>query len=336
MPECRFPFARYPVVTLAHGAGGRFTQQLIRDIFSAAMTDVQADQDGADLVFQDPPDSRLVFTTDSYVVSPLVFPGGDIGKLSVIGTCNDLAVCAAEPAYLSCGWIIEEGFPTESLFALAQSMALAAAEVGARIVTGDTKVVERGHGDGVFLNVSGVGVRRFFCHPRLIQPGDVVIVSGDLGRHGACILAQREDLQIQTPIESDCAHLWPAVSRLSSLAESVHCIRDLTRGGLATVLAELSETASLQITIERDRVPVSKKVASVCELFGMDPLYMANEGRMVVFAEPRREEDILESLGAGARRIGVVSEGRGVIASSQLGGSQMLDMLSGEQLPRIC
>lgn len=336
MPECRFPFAKYPVVTLAHGAGGRFTHQLIRDIFTAAMGDVQSVHDGADLLFDDEGPCKLCFTTDSYVVTPLFFPGGDIGKLAVTGTCNDLAVCGAEPAYLSCGWIIEEGFATESLYTLARSMALAAAEVGAQIVTGDTKVVERGHGDGVFLNVSGVGVHRFPCHPERIQLGDVVIVSGDLGRHGACILTQREDLQIRPPIESDCAQLWPAVARLLPLADAVHCLRDLTRGGLATALAELSEASSLQIDIQRDRVPVSKAVASVCELFGMDPLYMANEGCMVILAQPEREADILQRLGANARTIGAVSEGEGVIAHSALGGSQMLDMLSGEQLPRIC
>jgi hydrogenase expression/formation protein HypE len=336
VPDCAFPFSKYPLVTLAHGAGGRFTQQLIRDVFSAAMPDVDAIHDGVELLFPGEPEPALVFTTDSYVVSPLQFPGGDIGKLGVTGTCNDLAVCGAQPAYLSCGWIIEEGFATEALFAIARSMGQAAAAVGARIVTGDTKVVERGHGDGVYLNVTGVGLRRLASHPERISPGDVVLVSGDVGRHGACILTQREDLRLEAPIESDCAHLWPAVSRLEPLAEAVHCLRDLTRGGLATALAELSDAAGLQIDIYLERVPVSAAVASVCELFGLDPLYAANEGRMVVFADPEAEAQVLEALGPGAKRIGSVGPGEGVFAHSELGGSRILDLLSGEQLPRIC
>jgi hydrogenase expression/formation protein HypE len=277
-----------------------------------------------------------VFTTDSYVVSPLRFPGGNIGKLAVTGTCNDLAVCGAQPAYLSCGWIIEEGFATEELFAIARSMGQAAASVAARIVTGDTKVVERGHGDGVYLNVTGVGLRRLPSHPERISAGDLVLVSGDVGRHGACILTQREDLRLDTPIESDCAHLWPAVSRLRPHAEAVHCLRDLTRGGLATALAELSDAAGLKIDVDEERVPVSAAVASVCELFGLDPLYSANEGRMVVFVDPQSEAQVLEALGPEAKRIGTVGPGEGVFAHSQLGGSRILDLLSGEQLPRIC
>ncbi|WOJ93134.1 hydrogenase expression/formation protein HypE [Congregibacter variabilis] len=336
MSECAFPFAKYPLVTLAHGAGGRFTQQLIRDVFSAAMPDIRAEHDGADLLFPQESAPELVFTTDSYVVSPLRFPGGDIGQLAVTGTCNDLAVCGAQPAYLSCGWIIEEGFSTESLYSIAQSMGNAAQELGVQIVTGDTKVVERGHGDGVYLNVSGIGIRRTASHPELIQPGDLVVVSGDLGRHGTCILTQREDLRLQAPIESDCMQLWPQIERLLPLGDALHCMRDLTRGGLATALAELSETAALQIDVFRDRVPVSSPVASVCELFGLDALYVANEGRMVIFVDPASENQLLEALGPEAKTIGSVGPGEGVIAHSDLGGSQILDLLSGEQLPRIC
>ena len=241
MPECSFPFQKYPVVTLAHGAGGRFTQQLIDDVFTAAMATVQSEHDGALFHL----DGDAVISTDSYVVKPLFFPGGDIGKLGVIGTCNDLAMCDAEPQVLSCGWIIQEGFPTESLYKLACSMAAAAADIGARVVTGDTKVVERAHGDGVYLNVSGVGRRRYASHPDRIENGDQVLVSGDVGRHGSAILTQREDLRLQTPIASDCAHLWPMVSKLGEAGIDIHCLRDLTRGGLATALAELSKTAAL-------------------------------------------------------------------------------------------
>jgi hydrogenase expression/formation protein HypE len=310
--------------------------QLIRDLFSVAMTDVNAIHDGAELSFGAEDAQELVLTTDSYVVSPLRFPGGDIGKLAVTGTCNDLAVCGAQPAYLSCGWIIEEGFATEELFALARSAALAAAEVGAKIVTGDTKVVERGHGDGVYLNTTGVGRRRLSSHPDRIRPGDAVIVSGDIGRHGTCILTQREDLRLEAPIHSDCAQLWPAVARLLPLRDAVHCLRDLTRGGLATVLAELSESASLQIDVYTERIPIDGAVASVCELFGLDPLYAANEGRMVVFADPEQEEEVLAALGPGASHIGSVGAGDCVFAHGGLGGSRILDRLSGEQLPRIC
>ena len=332
VPDCAFPFQKYPVITLAHGAGGRFTQQLIDDVFTAAMTGVQAEHDGALVDLQ----GELVFTTDSYVVKPLFFPGGDIGKLSVTGVCNDLAMCGAEPGFLSCGWIIEEGFCTELLFKLAQSMALAAAEVGARVVTGDTKVVDRGHGDGVYLNVAGIGSQRFRSHPDRIETGDAVLVSGDLGRHGAAILTQREDLQLETPIQSDCGHLWPLVLKLADAGIALHCLRDLTRGGLATALAELSQQSGLRIAIERELVPINDAVASVCELFGLDPLYVANEGRMVLIVPGSMASSALATLGAGAAIIGRVETGEGAILESALGGARVLDMLSGEQLPRIC
>ncbi len=332
MPECSFPFQKYPVVTLAHGAGGRFTQQLIDDIFTAAMVTVQSEHDGATFEL----DGVSVISTDSYVVKPLFFPGGDIGKLAVTGTCNDLAMCGAEPLVLSCGWIIQEGFATESLYQLACSMAQTAAEIGARIVTGDTKVVERRHGDGVYLNVSGVGRQCYASHPDRIQKGDRVLVSGDIGRHGSAILTQREDLRLQTPIVSDCAHLWPLVHKLGTAGVDIHCLRDLTRGGLATALAELSTTTAMRFTIQRQQVPVSEAVASVCELFGLDPLYAANEGRMVVIVPATDCDAALVALGQGAALIGEVEGGKGVIAESAFGSSQVLDLLSGEQLPRIC
>jgi hydrogenase expression/formation protein HypE len=322
---------------MAHGAGGRFTQQLIDDVFSAAMGSVQTKHDGAVL---DPTGSAAsVLTTDSYVVKPLFFPGGDIAKLAVTGTCNDLAMCGAEPEYLSCGWIIEEGFATEQLYRLACSMAAAAMEVGAQVVTGDTKVVDRGHGDGVYLNVTGVGRQRLSSHPDLIAAGDVILVSGDIGRHGCAILTQREDLQLATEIRSDCAHLWPTVAALAEAGVELHCLRDLTRGGLATALAELSGCSGLQFTIERDRVPVSAPVASACELFGLDPLYTANEGRMLAIvpeASAAAALTVLSGQDENAARIGMVAAGEGVIARSSFGSDQILDLLSGEQLPRIC
>lgn len=336
MPDCRFPFEKYPVVTLAHGAGGRFTQQLIDDVFTAALTEVQKDHDGALLRLEVGASERLVMSTDSYVVKPLFFPGGNIASLAVTGTCNDLAMCGAEPGELSCAWIIEEGFATESLYRLAVSMAETAAEVGARLVTGDTKVVERGHGDGVYLNVTGVGVRRLVCEPGLIRAGDSIIVSGDIGRHGCAIMTQRQDLQLQSPLASDCAHLWPQVEDLLPLSENIHCLRDLTRGGLATALSELSQSSKLQMTIETERVPVSESVSSVCELLGLDPLYTANEGRMVILCSPQAETEVLRILDSGAAVIGRVEEGQGIVATGAFGVDRVLDRLSGEQLPRIC
>lgn len=332
MLDCPFPFQKYPVVTLAHGAGGRFTHHLIEDIFAVAMGSEVAEHDGALLNVT----GDLAFTTDSYVVNPLFFPGGDIGKLAVTGTCNDLAMCGAKPEFLSCGWIIEEGFPTRQLFELACSMAAAASEVGARIVTGDTKVVERGAGDGVYLNVTGVGLKQFNSHPQYIQDGDQLILSGDVGRHGAAILTQREDLQLESVIESDCGHLWPALQQLHAAGLTLHCLRDLTRGGLATALVELSQSCGLRFSVQRNQIPVREDVRSACELFGLDPLYMANEGRMVLVVSPDQVEPILASLGKNAVSIGIVETGAGVNAINEFGGEQVLDMLSGEQLPRIC
>lgn len=335
MAECRFPFSKYPLVTLAHGAGGRFTQQLIDDIFGAALPHAQVRHDGAIVELTDR-SGTVVMSTDSYVVKPLFFPGGDIARLAVTGTCNDLAMCGAQPKALSCGWIIEEGFSTQKLYDLAVSMAATAVEVGVDVVTGDTKVVEKQHGDGVYLNVTGIGMPRFASHPDRIRAGAAVLLSGDVGRHGCAILTQREDLQLQEPILSDCAHLWPQVQRLQALAANVHCLRDLTRGGLATALAELSEASATAIVIDRERVPVSNPVASVCELFGLDPLYVANEGRMVVICDEGAEAKVRAALGVDAVCIGRVESGRGVVANSAFGGSQVLDRLSGEQLPRIC
>lgn len=332
MSDCPFPFQKYPVVTLAHGAGGRFTQQLIDDVFNAAFGSVQTEHDGALLTAN----STLAFSTDSYVISPLFFPGGDIASLAVTGTCNDLAMCGAQPQHLSCGWIIEEGFATEDLYRLARSMADTAGQIGAQLVTGDTKVVERGKGDGVYLNVSGVGVQLVDSHPRNIRPGDSVLVSGDLGRHGATIMALRQQVEPDSPLTSDCAHLWPTVERIIAAGLPVHCMRDLTRGGLATALVELSRASNLHIAIRETQIPVASTVASLCELFGLDPLYVANEGRMAVVVPAACSDQALDLLGDGARLIGQVENGSGVNLQGPYGATRVLDLLSGEQLPRIC
>lgn len=332
MFECAFPFQKYPVVTMAHGAGGRFTRHLIDDVFNAAFGTAETGHDG----FVYPASGNQVITTDSYVVRPLFFPGGDIGTLAVTGSCNDLAVCGAEPLYMTCGCIIEEGFETKDLFRVASSMAAAARYIGVRIVTGDIKVVEKGHGDGIYINTTGVGRQIAPVHPSRIQTGDAVIVSGDLGRHGAAVLTQREGLEIAEPIESDVEHLWPRVNGLLSAGIDVHCLRDLTRGGLGNAIAEIADSTGHQVAIEEGSLPVDSRVRSVCELYGLDPVYTANEGRMVVILPQADTEPALELLGTGASVIGEVTAGEGAVIVTRFGVRRVLDPLSGEQLPRVC
>lgn len=292
---------------------------------------------------------RLAFTTDSHVVSPLFFPGGDIGKLAIYGTVNDLAMCGARPLYLSAGFILEEGLPVEILQRVVQSMAEAAREVGVHIITGDTKVVERGKGDGIFINTSGIG-EVWLEHPpspaRLV-PGDVLLVSGDLGRHGMAILAQREGLAFESEIDSDCASVVQPVLALLQAGFDVHCLRDLTRGGLVSALCELSETAGVAMRILEQALPVQTLVRSACELLGLDPLHVANEGRFVCALPAAQASDALKLLqsfpvSAGACRVGEVladappHAGSHVRLRLRTGTDRLLDMISGEQLPRIC
>ena len=289
--------------------------------------------------------ARLAFTTDSYVVKPLFFPGGDIGTLAVNGTVNDLAMCGARPLYLSSAFIIEEGFAMESLRRIVESMRLSAAEANVQLVTGDTKVVDRGSGDGIFVNTAGIGVveHSLTIAPSAVRSGDIVLLSGDVGRHGIAIMATREGLSFETTIESDCAPLWEPVSALLQAGLEIHCLRDLTRGGLSSGLIEIAETAQLRISIEELAVPVREDVAGACEILGLDPLYLANEGRFVVFVpepETGRALEILSrySVTGGAVRIGqVLDKPRGMVTMKcRLGTERVLDMLSGEQLPRIC
>jgi hydrogenase expression/formation protein HypE len=289
--------------------------------------------------------ARLAFTTDSYVVKPLFFPGGDIGTLAVNGTVNDLAMCGARPLYLSSAFILEESFAMESLRRIVESMRRSAAETGVQMVTGDTKVVDRGSGDGIFINTAGIGVveHSLTIAPSAVRSGDIVLLSGDVGRHGIAIMATREGLSFETTIESDCAPLWEPVSALLQAGLEIHCLRDLTRGGLSSGLIEIAETAQLRISIEELAVPVREDVAGACEILGLDPLYLANEGRFVVFVpehDAARALEILsqQSITSGAVRIGqVLEKPRGMVTmKSRLGTERVLDMLSGEQLPRIC
>jgi hydrogenase expression/formation protein HypE len=342
--SCPLPFQDYPQVLMAHGGGGRLTQQLLRDIFLPAFANplLDAAHDGA--VFEVGP-HRLAFTTDSYVVRPLFFPGGDIGTLAVNGTVNDLAMCGARPRWLSAGFIIEEGLPMETLWRVAQSMRRAAMAAGVTVVTGDTKVVDKGKGDGVFITTAGVGIvdGPLNIAPSAVQPGDAILISGDVGRHGMAILSVREGLTFEGPIESDCAPLVSPVRALLDAGIQVHCLRDLTRGGLASALNEIAVTARLQIDIEEVAVPVQEAVRGACEMFGLDPLYVANEGRFIAFVPAGESGRALALLrgdphSIGAQRIGqVVSGSPGLVTlRSRIGAQRLLDLLSGEQLPRIC
>ena len=341
---CPLPLADYPNVVLGHGGGGRLMGDLIQELFLPAFAGSEPEpmHDGAVLPTAD---GRIAFTTDSYVVDPLFFPGGDIGKLAVCGTVNDLAACGAEPLGLSAGFIVEEGFAMESLHRVAQSMQAVAERVGVRIVTGDTKVVERGKADGLFINTAGVGriADGVSVHPRRIVAGDAVLLSGDVGRHGMAIMAQREGLSFESVIDSDCAPLSAMVQRLLAAGIDVHCVRDLTRGGLASALVELARASGCQIEIEEAAVPVRDDVRGACEILGLDPLYVANEGRLAALvpeAVADRAIDVMraDAEGATACRIGRVSDAATGTVSlvTPLGVPRLLDLLSGEQLPRIC
>lgn len=338
-----------PTVTLAHGGGGKAMRDLIDDAFldafetgPAAPLDDQARFKLSDLAALG---DRLAMTTDSFVVNPLNFPGGDIGKLAVCGTINDLAVGGAVPLYLTCAVIVEEGFAVEKLREIARSMATTAAAAGVRIVTGDTKVVERGACDKLFINTAGVGVIRegIDMGPDRARPGDAVLVNGVLGDHGAAILNARGDMALSTPIESDCAALHGLVAALLAAVPETRFIRDATRGGLATVLNEVAGDSQVGIEIHEDRTPLRDEVKGFCEILGLDPLYLANEGKVVCVVPPDRAGLALQTmrahpLGGEAAIIGTVNDHRPgrVVMQTVFGGRRIVDMLVGEQLPRIC
>jgi len=342
--NCPVPLNDSEHVQLAHGGGGRRMHELLEGLLlpSFANPQVLERHDGATLQVAG---ARLAFTTDSYVVKPLFFPGGDIGTLAINGTVNDLAMCGARPLYLSSAFILEEGFPMESLRRVVESMRIAAAEAQVQLVTGDTKVVDKGKGDGIFVNSAGIGVVQHGLNisPSSVRPGDVILLSGDVGRHGIAIMAMREGLSFETAIESDCAPLWEPVAALLQAGIEIHCLRDLTRGGLSSGLIEIAETAKVRVSIDELLVPVREDVSGACEILGLDPLYLANEGRFIAIVpehEMARALDILgrHEVSSGAVGIGQVTEKPSgmVTMKSRLGTERMLDMLSGEQLPRIC
>lgn len=334
----------YPQVLLAHGGGGRLMDQLIANMFAPAFANpwLAERHDGALI---DLNGRRLAFTTDSYVVRPLFFPGGDIGTLAINGTVNDLAMCGARPLYLSAGFIIEEGLAMETLWRVVRSMRQAAADARIEVVTGDTKVVDKGKGDELFINTAGIGRVDYerAISPAGIRAGDAVLLSGDIGRHGMAIMSVREGLQFESSIESDCAPLADLVLSLLDEGIEIHCLRDLTRGGLASALNEIAQCARAQIDIDQSAVPVREEVQGACEILGLDPLYVANEGRFVAFVPAADVDHALatmqsHALGAEATQIGVVTAGSPglVTLKSQIGARRILDLLSGEQLPRIC
>lgn len=317
---------------------------LIDDVFAAAFDnpDLQTAHDAAVL---EPEEGRLAFTTDSFVVRPLFFPGGDIGTLAVYGTVNDLAMAGAHPLYLSAGFILEEGLPLDDLRRIAASMRRAADDAGVRIVTGDTKVVERGGCDGVYVNTTGIGrvPPGVEIGPGRVRPGDAILLSGDLGRHGIAVLAARRELQLRSEVASDCAPLAACIDALTEAGVELHCLRDLTRGGLATALLEIAASCGLHLRIDEEAIPVREDVRTICDLLGHDPLYVANEGRFVAIlpeAEASRASAIIASdrAGSGCHAIGTVepSADAAVSVRTALGAERALTLLAGDQLPRIC
>jgi hydrogenase expression/formation protein HypE len=342
--SCPLPLPATKRIVLAHGGGGRLTNQLIEDIFLPAFSNAALDarHDGAVLAVGG---ARLAMTTDSYVVQPLIFPGGTIGDLAVNGTVNDLAMCGARPLALSAGFILEEGLPMDTLRTVVAAMSIAAREANVPIVTGDTKVVDKGKADGIFINTTGVGVviAPSPVGPEFVRSGDAVIISGDLGSHGIAILSVRNGLEFEGPVASDTVCLWPAVEALFEAGIEVHCLRDLTRGGLSSALNEIASIAGLRITVDETLIPITDVVRSACELLGLDALYVANEGRFVVFVAECDAEKTIEVLrgqraSAEAVRVGATYDySVGIVTvRTRIGGNRVLDMLSGEQLPRIC
>ncbi|WP_430423545.1 hydrogenase expression/formation protein HypE [Methylibium petroleiphilum] len=333
-------------IDMGHGAGGRAAMQLIEELFLAAFDNDYLRQGDDGAAFAIPQGERMVMAVDGHVVSPLFFPGGDVGCLSVHGTINDVAMSGARPLYLAASFILEEGFPLADLKRIVESMAAAAREAGVPVITGDTKVVEQGKGDGVFISTTGVGVVPVGVDVsgRNARPGDVLLLSGTIGEHGVAVLSQRESLEFETTIRSDTAALHTLVAAMLQAAPGgVRVLRDPTRGGLATTLNEIARQSGVGMLLQEDAIPVLPQVDAACELLGLDPLYIANEGKLVAACAPEAAEAVLAAmrahpLGTQAARIGHVVEDphRFVQMDTRFGGRRVVDWLSGEQLPRIC
>jgi hydrogenase expression/formation protein HypE len=333
-------------VLLGHGSGGKLSHDLISSLFVKYFDNMYLEKQ-TDSAVLELPEGRLSFTTDSFVVDPIFFPGGDIGKLAVCGTVNDLAVSGATPLYLSAGFIIEEGFPFDDLESIVRSMAAEAKKAGVIIVTGDTKVVNRGKCDKIFINTAGIGMIKeqniHIGEGKMISPGDKIIINGLIGDHGMAVLSARQELNIRSDIRSDCASLNGLINNILEASDGIHFMRDATRGGLATVLSELAEKNKFGITLEEEQLLVRPQVRAFCELLGFDPLYVANEGKVVIVADPGSAGKVIQimrehELGKDAVVIGEITEGYPGKAwiNTAIGGKRILDMLAGEQLPRIC
>ncbi|MEK6649851.1 MAG: hydrogenase expression/formation protein HypE [Bacteroidota bacterium] len=342
--SCPVPLSDYDRILLAHGGGGTLSQQLLLKSILPAFTNPHLAplHDGAIL---DLGGVRIAFSTDSYVVSPRFFPGGSIGELAVHGTVNDLAMCGAVPQFLSVGFILEEGFPREDLERIARAMRAAADAAGVLLVTGDTKVVEQGKGDGIFINTSGIGIVRegIVSDPRTVRPGDKIILSGDIARHGIAIMSVREGLEFDTALESDMAPLHEVAAAVCVAAPDLRVMRDPTRGGVASALNEIAASAGVGMEIDERRIPVWEAVHAACEILGFDPLYVANEGKMIAIVPPGQAESVVKAMrrhpaAVEAAIIGEVTADHPgtVVLRTSIGGKRVVDMLSGEQLPRIC
>jgi len=348
-PVCPLPLAHEEQIVIGHGSGGRMTHDLIRKVFMPRLSSgpLSAGNDFARLTLPDAAAlrGRLSVSTDSHIVTPLFFPGGDIGRLAICGTVNDMSMSGAVPLYITAGFILEEGLPVSTLERVVESMRAAAEEAGVQIVAGDTKVVEKGKADQLFINTAGVG---WISDERTIggeqaKPGDVVLVSGTLGDHGIAVLAARGELGFETGVESDVAPLNHLIADVLAAAPNTHVLRDPTRGGLATTLNEIAAQSRVSIWLDEKTIPLNPSVRAACEMLGFDPLYVANEGKLIVIAPPQEAEAALAAMraspyGRGAARVGVVradDPGR-VLVRTLIGGTRIMDMLAGEMLPRIC
>jgi hydrogenase expression/formation protein HypE len=346
--SCPTPLSKHDTIQMAHGGGGRVMQRLIDGLFVAAFSgnsDASAREPLHDSTVLETNGARVAFTTDTFVVNPLFFPGGDIGTLAVCGTVNDLAMSGADPKWLSAGFVLEEGFSIASLEQIVASMQKTAETASVRIVTGDTKVVDRGKGDGIFINTAGIGLvpDGVEISPSRVRPGDKILVSGDLGRHGIAIMSVREGLQFEGALESDCDCLGNLVAAMREVGSDLHCLRDLTRGGLAAALNEIASAAKVGVELQESAIPVAPQVAGACEMLGLDPFYVANEGRLVAIVSAEAAQAVLEIMQRhpAAPQPTIVGSVTGdhagcVELRGDLGGSRILDLLSGEQMPRIC